>query len=280
MVQEAEIKQFWSDHPMIPPGDGFDHRTATPEEIFAQAERMIRRGTTIQAKGAPLLSDYIDYSVLAGKQVLEIVYGVGWLLNELVKAGADVEGIDLSESHFGYSSYLFRGNEKVNLQIGSAENLPYGDGHFDFAAAWGVLHHASDDQRCYDELHRVLKPGGRAFLMLYRCGGPKYRWHKLLRRGIVDGGLFRHGFRVDDFINSVTDDDDGDGAPISRHYKRGDLHRLFRHFASINIKVSGNAAERDNLPAHKLPITHLLPALWRENLVKFSGAYWMITLTK
>jgi 2-polyprenyl-3-methyl-5-hydroxy-6-metoxy-1,4-benzoquinol methylase len=96
MVQEAEIKQFWSDHPMIPPEGGFDHRTSTPEEVFAQAEQMMRRGTTTQAKDAPLLSDYIDYSVLAGKQVLEIGYGVGWLVNEFVNAGANVEGIDLS----------------------------------------------------------------------------------------------------------------------------------------------------------------------------------------
>ena len=37
----------------------------------------------------PLLSNYIDYAALKGRPVLEIGFGTGWLMNELVRAGAE-----------------------------------------------------------------------------------------------------------------------------------------------------------------------------------------------
>ena len=143
-----------------------------------------------------------------------------------------------------------------------------------------MLHHAEDDQRCYDEVLRVLKPGGKAFLMLYRRGGPKYRWQVLFRQGILGGGLRRHNWDVDRFVYSVTDAHDGPGAPISRHYRRHELDVLFKAFRSRRYRVSGNAAEWDDLPFAKIPLTNLLPRVLRRRLVELSGAYWLIELQK
>lgn len=280
---EREIQDFWSEHPMIFPWPGLDRRTATPEEIFAHTERMMRmRGDGLhQAAGAPLMANFIDFPSLRGKRVLEIGFGVGWLLKELADAGAEVHGIDLSRSHAALSSHRFKDDKRVSLQIASAERCPFPDNHFDFVASWGVLDHAENDQKCFDEVHRVLKPGGRAFFMLYRKGGPKYWWWKIFRLGILKGGIARNGWSVERFINSVTDAYEGEGDPISRHYTRRDLVERFRKFSEVRLDVSGNRNEWDMLPAHRLPLTNwLLSRPMRDRLVQTSGAYWIVHLRK
>jgi len=281
--EEKGIQRFWTERPMIHPGYGFDVESATPEEIFAHVERLFRdKGHLFQKAGEPLLSRFIDYPSLKGKRVLEIGYGSGWLLNEFVKAGANVYGIELSESVYRLSVYRFRNQPNVQLQVASAENMPFPDGYLDFVAAYGVIHHAADDQNCFDEVYRVLKPTGKAFFMLYRRGGPKYWWRKIFRKGILGGGLIRHGFNLEKFIYSVTDayQEDSPGAPISRHYRRGELLAKLKKFSRIKLQVSGNAGEWRNLPFGRLPLSNLLGdrILWR--LVEVSGAYWMVNVEK
>lgn len=282
---EQNIQRFWSENPMIHPGNEFDWRTATPEEIYVHVEALLRgeKGLHWQAPDAPILDNFFDYDALRGATVLEIGYGVGWLLNELAKVADDVQGIDLSESHFALSSHRFRDTPNVNLQVASGEAIPFPDDYFDFVTSFGVLHHAENDQRCYDELYRVLKPAGRAFLMLYRKGGPKYWWQKMFKQGLLKGGLFRHGLDVPAFINSVTDayDEDSPGAPISRHYTRRELHRLLARFSVMDAIITGNRTEWDYLPAGFLPLTNwLLSRTARDWLLSKSAAYWFVTLEK
>ena len=281
--KEKEIQAFWTKYPMIHPGYGFEPQKATPEEVFAHVERLMRdKGGLFQSEGAPLLSRFIDYPSLQGKKALDIGYGVGWLVNELAKAGADTYGIDLSESHHAFSSHRFEGMPNVHLQVASAEDIPFPDETFDFVSAYGVLHHAEHDQRCYDEVWRVLKPGGSVYFMLYRKGGPKYWWRKLFFKGILKLGLVKHNFNVAEFINSVTDVhyDDSPGAPISRHYTRADLRRLFSKFSEMKAVISGNRGEWDNLPHARLPLSNVLSPRMRDKLVETSGAYWMVMLKK
>lgn len=49
-----------------------------------------------------------------------------------------------------------------------AKPLPYGDGHFDYIYARLVLHYLPKDtlQKALAELHRVLKPGGKLFVVV------------------------------------------------------------------------------------------------------------------
>jgi len=49
----------------------------------------------------------------------------------------------------------------------NAEQLSFPNESFDWVYSHGVLHHTPNTQRAMDEVHRVLKPGGRAIIMLY-----------------------------------------------------------------------------------------------------------------
>lgn len=57
----------------------------------------------------------------------------------------------------------------ANLEFGrgGAEEIPYDDGTFDLVSMIKSLHHVPQEQidRAFKEMHRVLKPGGRAFIL-------------------------------------------------------------------------------------------------------------------
>jgi len=279
---EGIVQNFWTEFPMV--FAGLDPQNASPEQIFSFMEEELRSKLPHgQSKDEPLLSRYIDFSTYKDKKVLEIGYGTGWLMNELINAGARMHGIDLSHTHFELTKYRFRDIESVNIQVASAEEIPCQSKLFDAVFSWGVLHHASDDQKCFDEVFRVLKPGGKCFLMLYRKGGVKYWYQKIFKKGILRGGLIKNGFALRKFICSVTDvySDASPGAPISRHYTRADLARLCRMFSKMELAITGTWGELDGIPFGKLPLSDwILTRKVRLKLLEKYGGFWLVYLTK
>lgn len=280
-VDERQVQDFWTRFPLA--YGEIDPEIRSPEQIFEDVERKMREALWYaHAPDEPLLARYLDYASLKGCCVLEIGFGVGWLLNEFVRAGAEVHGIDLSTSHEALCRHRF-GGQNVHLQVASAENIPYPDATFDLVAAWGVIHHASDDARCYAEVHRVLKNGGRAFLMLYRRGGVRYYYQNLFKKGVLRGGLLRHRLDVDAFMRSVTDkySDDSPGAPISRHYTEADLRRLLSAFARVKLQIAGTRSELSEIPFRHLPVSDwVLSDDRRATLLERHGAFWVVTAIK
>jgi ubiquinone/menaquinone biosynthesis C-methylase UbiE len=55
---------------------------------------------------------------------------------------------------------------KPSFVLGIGESLPFSSGDFDAALAFWSLNHASSPGRCISEIHRILKPYGRALLVL------------------------------------------------------------------------------------------------------------------
>jgi SAM-dependent methyltransferase len=91
--------------------------------------------------------------------------------------------------------------------IASAESLPFANNAFDLVFGSAIIHHV-DVAKCAQELHRILKPGGRAvfreplghnpLMNLYRKLTPSARTkdeHPLLRR---DLSILKSFFAVDD----------------------------------------------------------------------------------
>lgn len=52
----------------------------------------------------------------------------------------------------------------VTVEAGDAAALPFKDGQFDAVIGLSVIHHIPNWRKCVDELHRVLRPGGRLIL--------------------------------------------------------------------------------------------------------------------
>src|SRR5207248_8707048 len=56
----------------------------------------------------------------------------------------------------------------------NAESLSFADESFDWLYSHGVLHHTPNTQKAIDEVWRVLKPNGRAIIMLYHKSSFNY----------------------------------------------------------------------------------------------------------
>src|SRR6266699_3450587 len=125
-----------------------------------------------------------DFRSARGLKVLEIGCGLGTDGAQFAEAGADYTGVDLTEAAVELARRRF---ELFSLpgkfQTADAENLAFADDSFDLVYSHGVLHHTPETEKAIQEIHRVLRPGGRAVVMLYHRGSYNYRINiSLLRR--------------------------------------------------------------------------------------------------
>ncbi|HUQ30807.1 MAG TPA: class I SAM-dependent methyltransferase, partial [Pyrinomonadaceae bacterium] len=90
-------------------------------------------------------------------RILDVGCGTGANLELLGKYG-EAFGVDVSEEALSFC----RARGLENVRHGAAEKLPYEDGSFDLVTGLDVVEHLDDDVAGLSEMHRVLKPGGRA----------------------------------------------------------------------------------------------------------------------
>jgi len=103
----------------------------------------------------------------------------------------------------------------------SPVTLPFDDASFDLVHSAGVLHHTPDPAAILAEFHRVLKPSGRARIMVYNRDSVWMHLHVAYRSMIVQG-LYK-GATKDDAFRRTTD---GDRCPIARAYVPEDFIAL------------------------------------------------------
>jgi SAM-dependent methyltransferase len=104
-----------------------------------------------------------------GDAVLDIGCGAGvdsLVAARLVGAGGRVVGLDVTpamiERARAHQARL--GLANLSFQVGEAEALPFPDNDFDAVISNGVFNLALDKEKALQEVHRVLKPGGRLMI--------------------------------------------------------------------------------------------------------------------
>lgn len=102
-----------------------------------------------------------------GERVLDLGCGAGLdsvIAARAVSPGGSVTGLDLSEAMVdkggALAAALAVGN--VRFERAEAEAMPFADATFDVAFANGLFNLCPDKHAVAGELHRVMKPGGRA----------------------------------------------------------------------------------------------------------------------
>lgn len=97
-----------------------------------------------------------------GIKVLEYGCGPGSAAFELARQGAQVVGIDISDVAISQSAAKAKSeNLVIDFRRMNAEQLEFDDNTFDIIVGSAILHHLDLD-KAYSELHRCLKPGGKA----------------------------------------------------------------------------------------------------------------------
>ncbi len=120
---------------------------------------------------APLTNWGLDHVTFRdGMTMLDIGCGGGATLKRLLKrsTGGKVFGIDISEESVAKARNLNKQllGSRVFVEQGSADSLPWAPQTFDVVTAVETVYFWPDLQKCFQEVKRVLKPGGQFAIML------------------------------------------------------------------------------------------------------------------
>ncbi|WP_062266529.1 methyltransferase domain-containing protein [Endozoicomonas arenosclerae] len=103
-----------------------------------------------------------------GESVLDIGCGPGLLVSEMAKQtdlNGLITGIDPSLPMLEMAEKFCRDQSNTHFQQADAETLPFESASFDVAVSIQVLEYVSNVDQALLEIHRVLKPGGRALII-------------------------------------------------------------------------------------------------------------------
>lgn len=130
--------------------------------------------------------------------VLEIGPGPGYGAIELAKLleGVQIVCLDASKTMIEIASGHVEDEGlggRITFQEGVAHRLPFPDGHFDLVVSSGSLHEWREAPRAFQEMHRVLKSGGRVRVEDLRRDADREAVDDLARG--IPSALMRWGLR-------------------------------------------------------------------------------------
>lgn len=111
--------------------------------------------------------DIVPESILT-KDTLALDLGCGsgrWSVYLSRRVGM-VEAIDPSKAVYS-AARLTASIDNIRISQASVDNIPFPDGHFDFAMSLGVLHHIPDTAKALGAFSRKIKSGGHGLIYLY-----------------------------------------------------------------------------------------------------------------
>jgi len=182
----------------------------------------------------PWMLDVMEFDGHRGEQLLEIGAGIGTDLSQFARNGAVVTDLDLSAGHMAHAkeNFALRGLQ-AHFVHHDAERLPFDNNTFDVVYSNGVLHHTPNTRSVVGEIKRVLKPGGKAIIMMYAEDSLHY-WLKLLwRMGLDERRLLRQSMH--DIMSETVEITANDAKPLVKVYTRRRLRELFNGFDDISI---------------------------------------------
>ncbi len=103
----------------------------------------------------------------SGSHVLEVAPGPGYFAVELAKLGSyHIVGLDISQTFVRIATdNAKRAGVDVEFRQGNASSMPFDSGSFDFVYCRAAFKNFSEPVRAINEMHRVLKPGGKAVIV-------------------------------------------------------------------------------------------------------------------
>lgn len=233
------MRYDWNDRLNLP-----EHSKEFYQEIdrrfFSDAEHYM------PAKNNPF-DQILPYAKLKEWNVLEIGVGNGSHAQLIAPHCKTYIGIDLTEyaARSAQNRFqLFRISGNI-LQM-DAENMIFPDSSFDYIWTWGVIHHSADTGRVLEEMHRVLRLGGLATIMVYHRS---FLYEYIVTgffRGILCGAFLKRSLH--ELLQIHTD-----GA-IARFYRPDEWKTLIesKGFELQSITIMGQKSEILPFPPGRL----------------------------
>jgi ubiquinone/menaquinone biosynthesis C-methylase UbiE len=114
---------------------------------------------------------FTDYNNI---KILDIGSGIGLIDQRIKNDFKNLYGTDIEEQTVKKAAER---NPEVNYQVYDGLHLPFNDGTMDMAFAINVVHHVPPEhwQNFFNEMYRVLKPGGYAAIFEHNPFNPLTR---------------------------------------------------------------------------------------------------------
>ena len=153
---------------------------------WEEADRLPKTGDDFREieeyvlRTGPFLRNWLSAADLGGKSCIDIGCGSGIFSSLLVRRGATVTAVDLTEAGVTLAKEAAKvfGTD-IDIVRMDAENMPFKSESFAFAFSWGVLHHTGDMEKAVAEMARILKSGGTGMMMVYHRRSVVYYLHGL-----------------------------------------------------------------------------------------------------
>jgi len=112
-------------------------------------------------------AELVAGQVAVGGSILEVAPGPGYLAIELAKLGTyRVFGLDISQSFVQMATARAQdAGVAVEFRHGDAAQMPFPPNSFDFIVCQAAFKNFSEPVQALREMHRVLKPGGKALIL-------------------------------------------------------------------------------------------------------------------
>ncbi len=153
----------------------------------------------------PLLRDLRKFTpefsgMKAGDKVIDVCCGTGAQVLEYGRHGIIATGIDSDQNMLKIATRnrLRQKAANVSFQLADAANLPFPDGHFDYATVSFGLHDKEKPVRyqVISEMKRVVRQDGALILVDFQVPLPRNAWAVLARAiEFLAGGSHYRGFK-------------------------------------------------------------------------------------
>lgn len=226
----------------------------------------------------PYLDRYLPWR--SGERLLEIGLGYGTVGQRLAERGLDYHGLDISPGPVGMMAHrlemLGLTDPAGRVSVGSALSIPFPAESFDVVVSIGCLHHTGNLARAIREVHRVLRPGGAAMIMVYNRHS--YRHAAMLPVKAFRHGVWRDSRRRAEFFRATYDASAaGDAAPATEFTSAVEVRWMFGGYSRVKVR-------RENFDPFVIRVGRLAVTIPRDvflsNVARVAGSDLYVTATK
>lgn len=123
-----------------------------------------------------------DKGWFKGKTCLDAGCGGGRNTIAMARLGAEMSyGMDLGVNGIEDAKRRSQGMDNTNFRVASIMDIPFEDAKFDMVWCAGVLMIVDDEDVALNELTRVVKSGGKLYLLVYATDGLRWPLVQVLR---------------------------------------------------------------------------------------------------
>jgi SAM-dependent methyltransferase len=235
-AEALRIIDFW--------GNGWEKRLAESEHkpLFESDRealvKYIEKDIEFNKEIHSVLAD-IPPGSLKSKVALEIGCGAGAASSILAYSGAKCIAMDITSQAAQAAEYLMHKIDADGIGIqADTRFIPLENSSVDVVFSSGVLHHSPKIAQSIAEIYRVLKPGGKAYIMLYAT------WSVLFVQMRLMLSMGEKAWETGNRKN-----------PCTTTYTINECRSMFSQFGNVQIRKTGSSLKHIKIIGKYMPVS-------------------------